>query len=299
MITIPDYVYAGSTRSLTYDSSRALEYKITETSCNCEVMLTANILLIVLRGKKEVFNARGEKNIIEENQGIFLKKGNYIIARTISGDKKNGQSPPEKEKIRDECLLVYLDDKFIREFLITNSSIFDTRVPAKKADSRFTFTINPFIEAAITSLFPLFAHENRYKKTLIGLKSSDLLLNIISSDSTGTFFSILKQCAADNSDLSSYMALNFTRPLSVEQFARETNRSLTTYKKDFKALFQMPPKKWINKQRLQKACTLLKNSSMSVTDIGFVVGFSDTSHFISLFKKEYKVTPKQFQSGKD
>jgi len=34
---------------------------------------------------------------------------------------------------------------------------------------------------------------------------------------------------------------------------------------------------------------------MSVTDVAFELGYENPSHFIKLFKYEYKITPKQYQ----
>ena len=92
------------------------------------------------------------------------------------------------------------------------------------------------------------------------------------------------------------MINNYTESILVEDFAKKTNRSITKFKTDFKKVFNDSPKKWINKKRLGKAYFLLGNTDMSVTDICFLTGFQDLSYFISLFKKEYGVTPKNIQS---
>ena len=56
---------------------------------------------------------------------------------------------------------------------------------------------------------------------------------------------------------------------------------------------------YIRKHRIQKAIDLMKDPGYSLTDIGYLTGFSDQSHFNRIFKKHTGQTPshyrKQFQ----
>lgn len=46
---------------------------------------------------------------------------------------------------------------------------------------------------------------------------------------------------------------------------------------------------------MDKACTLLKDRSMNITDIIEQLGFTNRSHFNSLFKEQYGVTPSEYR----
>ena len=50
-----------------------------------------------------------------------------------------------------------------------------------------------------------------------------------------------------------------------------------------------------NKLRLKRAQWLLINTSRTVEQIGFDLGYNDTAYFISLFKKETGTTPLKFR----
>ncbi len=50
--------------------------------------------------------------------------------------------------------------------------------------------------------------------------------------------------------------------------------------------------------RMKKACTLLKNKSMTVEKIADCVGYQNVEHFNRLFKKKYEMTPVQFRNKK-
>lgn len=53
----------------------------------------------------------------------------------------------------------------------------------------------------------------------------------------------------------------------------------------------------LSKIRIQKAAELLRGSKISISDIGFQVGFSDHSYFCKVFKKQIGVTPSVYRKG--
>ena len=79
--------------------------------------------------------------------------------------------------------------------------------------------------------------------------------------------------------------------LTIEELARKCDRSLTSFKKEFRKHFNEPPHKWFIRQRLTHARLQVISSKKSIARIGIECGFPNTSHFIKLFKKEYRLTP--------
>ena len=85
------------------------------------------------------------------------------------------------------------------------------------------------------------------------------------------------------------------KDISIEELSKLTNRSLTSFKKEFRRHFQMPPHKWYIRQRLMHSRLLLISTSKSISEIGNECTFPNTSHFIKLFKKEYQMTPATYR----
>ena len=52
---------------------------------------------------------------------------------------------------------------------------------------------------------------------------------------------------------------------------------------------------YIRKQRIAKAIELMSNPSYSLTDISYLTGFSDQSHFIRIFKKATGKSPSEYR----
>jgi AraC-like DNA-binding protein len=81
--------------------------------------------------------------------------------------------------------------------------------------------------------------------------------------------------------------------MSISDIAEEVGMSLSNFSQKFKLVTNFTPKEYMTRIRLQKSKLHLK--SMSVTNTAYEVGYDNISHFIRLFKKEYGVTPKQYQ----
>ncbi len=82
--------------------------------------------------------------------------------------------------------------------------------------------------------------------------------------------------------------------LSVESLSAELGMSRSQLFRKFKALANTTPSQFIKVTRLKKAAELLSEKEHNVNEVAFMVGFVDSSHFISSFKKYYGQTPKQF-----
>jgi len=85
--------------------------------------------------------------------------------------------------------------------------------------------------------------------------------------------------------------------LSVNDLSNLSGRSLSSFNRDFKAIYNMPPKRWLQEKRLIYTRKLLMESDLSVTEIAVKVGYDNVSHFIKLFKEKYKTTPKQLKQA--
>lgn len=83
--------------------------------------------------------------------------------------------------------------------------------------------------------------------------------------------------------------------LGIEDLAKLCNKSLTSFKKEFKSRFNESPHKWMIRKRLKHSRLLLMSTGKSVAAIGAECNFPNTSHFIKLFKKEYGLTPATYR----
>jgi signal transduction histidine kinase/ligand-binding sensor domain-containing protein/DNA-binding response OmpR family regulator len=81
----------------------------------------------------------------------------------------------------------------------------------------------------------------------------------------------------------------------IDEFAAEMNLSKTVLHRKFKAIIGETPNIFIRNVRLHKAAELLKNSPLSVAEIAYLTGFSQSHYFIKCFKELFEETPKNYR----
>ncbi len=93
-----------------------------------------------------------------------------------------------------------------------------------------------------------------------------------------------------------YLHANFDSKITLEQLSKVSGLSTYYLNRVFSKSIGIPPHKYLMNLRLNKAQELLKLKN-SVTEVGYMVGFFDQSHFTRNFKSFLGITPKQYQSS--
>lgn len=93
-----------------------------------------------------------------------------------------------------------------------------------------------------------------------------------------------------------YINKNISEPLTVSSIAEFAGISVNSLERHFARHLKLSPSEYIRKKRLSEASKLL-SQGFSVTETAFRCGFSDYSNFISLFRKNYGITPLKYQKN--
>lgn len=125
---------------------------------------------------------------------------------------------------------------------------------------------------------------------------TELIYSIISMSECCLRSKILSNADAAYGNFEQIIYRNVFSDISIERLAAQTNRSLTSFKKEFKRHFNIPPHRWFIHQRLMQSRLLLISTLKSISEIGVECTFPNTSHFIKLFKKQFKVTPAVYRA---
>ena len=92
-----------------------------------------------------------------------------------------------------------------------------------------------------------------------------------------------------------YIYHNYSSQIKVETLASIMGLSEGETSRTFKKLTGQSPMDYIIHYRIKIATILLKNTSKSITDIAFEVGFSSSSYFTIAFKKITGLTPSEYK----
>lgn len=92
-----------------------------------------------------------------------------------------------------------------------------------------------------------------------------------------------------------YIKEHFTQPLTLEEVAENVGLSPNYFTKVFKDTTGVTFSDYVTNIRLLKAKELLEKNELSLKEICFMVGYKDPNYFSRVFKKQFNLSPKQYQ----
>lgn len=239
-------------------------------------------MIHVLSGKKTWKTIEGEWTV-NAGETFFAKKGASIIHQYFDDDF---------------CMLgFFLPDDLIRDSLIEEiKKVQGHGVPIQQ----FTATKllrNDFLDGFFQSMLTYFRAAEQPPESLIRLKLKELLINIVVNSEHHILVDYIRALVENSApSLTHIMESNFCYNLSLEEYAKLTHRSLSTFKRDFCNHYNMTPGKWLMEKRLAYAASLLLDQQMSITQIAFESGFKDVSHFSRVFKTQFGCAPTNYSN---
>lgn len=81
----------------------------------------------------------------------------------------------------------------------------------------------------------------------------------------------------------------------IDELARKAAMSATRLKTLFRQVYGIPPYEYFQQHRMMRARQLLRDSSLSIQDIGRSLGYSNMSNFTLAFRKVFGVNPSEIR----
>lgn len=241
---------------------------------------------------------RGTKYIYDGDRRVCLARGDVFY---LGIGHHYTEDVPEKGQPFEQILVYYTPAELQRILMNLNVNYGldianDHRCPECSSHSYVTTpgwnSIRNFFVNTNSYLRDDQLHHNR---TAENIKMTELIYDIISHDDGCLKSKILSNIDVAKENFEQVVYGHIFDDVSIDELAHKTNRSLTSFKKEFRRLFNIPPHKWFVRQRLMHARLLLISTSLSISQIGAQCTFPNTSHFIKLFKKEYTLTPAAYR----
>ena len=268
-----------STSSLRLDGGSIIDQCIV-TAGECGTFFLEQHLLYVVLGGSVKLTCGRQSWTVGKNQMILLRK-----AHSIYYEKKGS---PETGLF--ESLLFSIDDELLKDFLTTQ------QVNVPPMTEEFGAQVSPMsarLVAYCWSLAPYFNDPSQVNPGLLRLKVMELLFNVMDC-SKNIFRQMLQLRQPVKADVHRVVEENYTSPITLEELAYLSGRSLSSFKLDFQSIYGETPAKWIREKRLSKARQMLQSSRMSVADVAYSLGFENPTHFSRIFKERFGSSPISF-----
>ncbi len=277
------FAYAGTFPKIEVEEGfRFVEYRSYERTNRTRVWSAQHLIVFVLQGEK-VIEAGGAKFQMAADEALFLRKGSYLMSE-IPIDQGVFQS-----------VLFFLDEPFLEQFARRHADLLPSPNRASQAPAirlHITEPVSQFYHAVLPYFnTPL----NEARRRGLTLKLEELLLNLIAEPENASFALFLNGLLQSKPTIASVMEQNFMLNLPLPAFAQLAQRSLSAFKRDFKAAYAQPPGQWLHERRLQHGAHLLEHTGLPVTQIAFECGFQDLSHFSAAFKKLHSLSPSDYR----
>ncbi|RII36268.1 AraC family transcriptional regulator [Clostridium chromiireducens] len=88
-----------------------------------------------------------------------------------------------------------------------------------------------------------------------------------------------------------FVETNYSRKFSIAEMADNIGLNKNYFSSIFKENIGVTPQQYVINFRINKACELMNNYSLTISDISRSVGYDDTLGFSKIFKKEKGVSP--------
>jgi AraC-like DNA-binding protein len=100
-----------------------------------------------------------------------------------------------------------------------------------------------------------------------------------------------------SSEALTYIAQNYDKPITVEDLAKICNLNRSYFSKMFKETVGQSPQEFLIQYRMLKAGSLLVTTTLSINEIGTLVGYPNQLHFSRAFKKVYGISPRTYRQN--
>jgi AraC-like DNA-binding protein len=280
LLRVPSDISSSEFESLKIQDMTFVAYRNEIYPSKYDVFFEEHAVIVVLEGEKK-FTSPTQEVHVEKGDILFVQRGFYLMSESINESYKS--------------LVFFFDEKLLKEFVGLHPELFSS-------EESVTVLENPILllrgdenfEKFIQSVFPYFKSRTKLKNHFLRLKFQELLLHLLELDNSrqlrGILYSLYK---GEKVDLSFLMNSYYLKPLTLNELARLSGRSLSAFKRDFQDEFNTSPAFWLKNRRLDYADFLLRNSTKNVSEISTEIGYESVSHFIKTYKEKYGTTPKR------
>ncbi|HWK06664.1 MAG TPA: AraC family transcriptional regulator [Puia sp.] len=255
-------------------------YQSRHNTLKNKIILHKNMINLLISGEKTILHAEGTTTI-REGEFLILSCGNCLTTEVL----------PLNDIF--SSIILYFDNELLTDFLHKHIHLIKEEKHKKKPF--LTGKQDAFISNYVHSLDLLLQLPSPLLPEFKKLKLEELLLYLLEKDPS-TLYSLLI-VTQNKEDLSIKTAVesNIGNPVTVEELAFLCHCSPSTFKRKFKSIYGLPPQKWLLEQKMQLAADLLRHPHERPGQVYQQVGYENHSSFTQSFKKQYGMTPKEYQ----
>ena len=238
----------------------------------------------ICEGETTMFSPTERVDMVQ-NEGLVLQCGTYL-------------NEFFKNKNLDHCeaIAVHLFPEVLKR-------LYDKELPDFMKDLRAIEPVSfervktsKLVSKYIESLQFYFNNPELVTDELLKIKLKELLLLLAKTDNVDIIKSLISGSYSPEAiDFKEVIESNLYNNFSLEELSSLTNRSLSSFKRDFRKHYGSTPAKYIKSRKLNRAEQLLKSTDLPITQLAFETGFNDLAHFSKCFQGRFGSSPRKYR----
>ena len=234
---------------------------------------------------------------IRKNEFCYASPGNLVI---LNSCKKSLDSKMTTDDLRGFSILLFpelfdqaITEEWIKQFDL-DMNYFIELLP--EIDTAKVFPCGEGILGVAEEIYKLLYN---HKMGILKLKLLEFFHMIIKEDikieNKKRVFS--GEQIEKTKMIKELIEMDLSKHYTIQELCWRHEMSTTIFKECFKQMFQYPPYEFLRIARMNRAGEYLKNSDMSILDIGRLLGYENPSNFTRTFKEIYGVLPRQYRNS--
>lgn len=235
--------------------------------------------LYILKGEYDSISET-ERLRIEAEESLLMKCGNYTC--NMYPSKNSGNYQALAVHFYPDILMKIYENK-PPNFLTQN-------IPLEIGMSKINSDI--LIRKYIEGILFYFKNPELVSEEILILKLKEIILLLNQTKNAPAIRSILSNLFSPSSHSFREIVLaHHYENITLDELATLNNQSLSTFKREFKKIYNLSPATYLREKKLEKSKKLLISTDLRTTDIAYECGFSNVSHFSKTFKNKHGISP--------
>lgn len=218
-------------------------------------------LYYILNGRGEVYSPT-EKVVIQQKDSVLMKCGSYIGCFLDA-------SPTNMH----ESVGFHFHPEVVQR-LVKAGRLKFPESSSEEPVSAVKLAANRQLENYVSGLMYYLEHPEEASESFLEIKLEELFTILLTSGNTLPFLTnvISRLYLKQEVEFNKVIEANVFNNLSIPELAILTNRSESTFKRDFKKYYGQSPAKYLREQRLERAAELLRMSQSQISEVAWECG---------------------------
>jgi len=243
-----------------------------------------------------LYMLKGETQFQFDDSHINIPSNHALLLNCIH----SGRQINDANKNEGEIVIVTFHPEILKK-------IYDRELPSifrqsQQITNQSSRKINNdfLIQKYIEGLLFYFENPSLVNDEILILKLKEIILLLSQTQDAETIQVILSQLFSPVKYVfKQIIEASLFAQVGVEDLAERTNLSVSSFKREFKKLYNDSPANYIKSKRLEKAAELLLVSVARITDIAYDCGFNDLANFTKSFHDKYGSSPTSYRFKKN